>query len=136
MFLTWSLPASHAATLTWDTATGDGATVTAGSGSWNLTAGNTVWNNAGTNVIWSQTAINDASNAAVFGGADGTLNQYVVTIGTGATMAAESVAFSNSGYQITGGSLAVQLTGHVRVEQGHPGLAELPLLDGDVAHAA
>ena len=89
---------------------GNGATVTAGSGSWNLTAGNTVWNNAGTNVIWSQTAINDASNAAVFGGADGTLNQYVVTIGTGATMAAESVAFSNSGYQIPGGSLALMPT--------------------------
>ena len=38
--------------------------------------------------------------------------------------------------RITGGSLAVQLTGHVRVEQGHPGLAELPLLDGDITHAA
>lgn len=110
IFLTWSLAASHAATLTWDTATGDGATVTAGSGSWNLTAGNTVWNNAGANVIWSQTAINDASNAAIFAGTDGTLNQYVVTIGTGATMAAESVTFSNSGYQITGGNLALMPT--------------------------
>ena len=38
--------------------------------------------------------------------------------------------------RIAGGRLAVQLTGHMRVEQGHPGLAELPLLDGDVAHAA
>ncbi len=101
---------AHAATLTWDIAGGDGSTVTGGSGSWNLTAGNTVWNNAGTNEIWSQTAINDASNVAVFGGADGTANQYVVTIADAATVAAESLTFNNSGYLITGGNLALRPT--------------------------
>lgn len=99
-----------AATLTWDTAGGDGATITAGSGNWNLTSGNTVWNNAGTNEIWSQTAINDASNVAVFGGPDGTANQYVVTIADAATVAAESLTFNSSGYLITGGNLALRPT--------------------------
>ena len=108
LFLAGSSTLANAATLTWDTATGDGATVTAGSGNWNLTAGNTVWNDAGTNVIWSQALINDASNAAVFAGTDGTANQYVVTLG--AQMAAESLTFNSSGYRITGGTLAVMPT--------------------------
>ena len=99
---------THAATLTWDTTAGDGAAIAAGSGDWNLTAGNTIWNSAGTNVIWSQTSTTDGSNAAIFAGADGTLNQYVVTLGS--QMAAESLAFNNSGYQITGSPLAVILS--------------------------
>jgi fibronectin-binding autotransporter adhesin len=106
--LAFGASASFAADLTWDTLSGDGATVTAGSGSWNLTAGNTVWNNAGSNVIWSQTSTTDASNAAIFAGADGTLNQYVVTLG--AQMAAESITFNSSGYQITGSTLALMPT--------------------------
>lgn len=97
-----------AATLTWDTAAGDQSTITPGSGAWNLTAGNAVWNNAGTNVIWSQTSVTDGSNAALFEGTDGTLNQRVVTLA--AQMAAESVAFNASGYQITGGTLALMPT--------------------------
>ena len=101
---------SQAVTLTWDAAGGDGVTITAGSGNWNTTAGNAVWNNAGSNEIWSQTAISDASNVAVFGGADGTANQYVVTIADGATIAAESLTFNNSGYLITGGNLALRPT--------------------------
>lgn len=96
---------SHAAALTWDTAGGDGITVTAGSGAWNTTAGNTVWNNAGTNAIWSQTSTTDGSNTATFAGADGTVDQYVITLG--AQMAAESITFNSSGYRITGNTLAL-----------------------------
>ena len=70
-------------------------TIDPASGSWNLTAGNTVWNDAGTNVIWSQTLTNDASNAAVFAGTDGTANQYVVTIG--ATTMAHATAMAVRG---------------------------------------
>ncbi|MCU0795185.1 MAG: autotransporter-associated beta strand repeat-containing protein [Akkermansiaceae bacterium] len=110
-FLICSLASANAATLTWDTTSDDGTTVVAGSGDWNLVAVNTVWNDGtSTNVIWSQTLINDASNAAVFAGADGTLNQYVVSIGSAATMAAESITFNNSGYQITGGTLSLTPT--------------------------
>jgi autotransporter-associated beta strand protein len=96
---------THAATLTWDTTAGDGAVIAAGSGDWNLTAGNTIWNSAGTNVAWSQTSTTDGSNAAIFAGTDGTLDQYVVTLG--AQMAAESLAFNSSGYQIDGSPVAV-----------------------------
>ena len=101
-------PAAFAATLTWDTVSGDGAAITAGSGNWNLTAGNTVWNNGTSNVIWSQTANNDGSNAAAFAGTDGTLDQYVITLA--AQMAAESITFNSSGYQITGSTLALMPT--------------------------
>jgi hypothetical protein len=103
-------PTAHAADLTWDAGnTSNGATIDPLSGNWNLTGGNIVWNNAGTNVIWSQTSTSDADHAAIFAGADGTLNQYVVTIGA-TTMAAESVTFNSSGYQITGGTLALRPT--------------------------
>ena len=93
-----------AASLTWDT-TADGATINAASGNWNTTAGNTVWNNGTSNVIWSQTASNDGSNTATFAGTDGSPNQYVITLA--AQMAAESITFNNSGYQITGSILAL-----------------------------
>jgi fibronectin-binding autotransporter adhesin len=100
---------ANAAALTWDTTPADGATVTAGSGNWNLTAGNTVWNDGATpNVIWSQTSTTDGSNTAAFAGADGSADQYVVTLGT--QMAAESVTFNSSGYQITGSTLALMPT--------------------------
>ena len=99
---------TRAASLTWDTVGGDAATVTAGSGNWNTTAGNTVWNNAGTNVIWSQTSTTDGSNTATFAGADGNLDQYVITLG--AQMAAESISFNSSGYRITGSTLALMPT--------------------------
>ena len=101
-------PSAFAAALTWDTTSGDGATITAASGNWNVTAGNTVWNNGSSNVIWSQAATNDGSNTATFAGADGTLNQYVITLA--AQMATESITFSNSGYQITGSTLAIMPT--------------------------
>jgi fibronectin-binding autotransporter adhesin len=102
-------PALHAADLTWDAGnTANGATIDPASGNWNVTAGNIVWNNAGTNVIWSQTSTTDGSNTAIFAGTDGTLNQYVVTLA--AQMAAESITFNNSGYQITGSTLALMPT--------------------------
>lgn len=111
VLLTWSFGPASAATLTWDTVAGDGAAITADGGNWNLTVGNSVWNDGAIpNVIWSQTLINDASNAAVFAGADGTFNQYEVVIGSGGTMAAESITFNSSGYRITGGNLALMPT--------------------------
>jgi autotransporter-associated beta strand protein len=97
-----------AASLTWDTTPGDGATITAVSGNWNTNSGNTVWNNAGTNVIWSQTSATVATNAATFAGADGTLDQYVITLS--GTTNAQSVTFSNSGYKLTAGTLTLMPT--------------------------
>lgn len=110
MFFTLSENPAHAAALTWDLTSGDGANITSGSGNWNTTAGNLVWNNAGANpnLIWSQTSTTDGSNAAIFAGTDGTLNEYVVTLG--AQMAAESITFNSSGYQITGSTLALMPT--------------------------
>ena len=89
----------NAANLTWSAA---------GSGNWNLTAGNTVWNNGTTNVAWTHTSTTDGSNAAIFAGTDGTLNQYTITLG--AQMAAESITFNNSGYLVTGSTLALMPT--------------------------
>ena len=102
--LTLTAPGAFAADLTWDTVD-DGAGITAGSGDWDLAATN--WNDPAGNVAWTQVAANDASNAAIFAGADGTLDQYVVTIGA-TTMAAESLTFNSSGYLITGGTLAIK----------------------------
>jgi autotransporter-associated beta strand protein len=99
-------PTVHAADLTWDV-TDDGATITAGDGAWDLSAAN--WNGT-PNVPWTQTSASDASNAAIFAGTDGTLlDPHVVTIGA-TTMAAESITFNSSFYQITGGTLALRPT--------------------------
>ena len=100
-------PSAFAAALTWDTTSGDGATITPGIGNWNTTPGNLVWNNAGANpnVIWSQTSATVATNAATFAGADGTLDQYVVTLS--GTTNAQSVTFNNSGYKLTAGTLTL-----------------------------
>jgi autotransporter-associated beta strand protein len=104
-----SAPAGFAASLTWDAGnTGNDITIDALSGEWNTTDGNIVWNNAGTNEIWSQTSTTDGSNAAIFAGTDGTLDEYVVALS--AQMAAESLAFNRSGYQITGSPLALIVT--------------------------
>ncbi len=117
MFLVLSESPTKAAALTWDLTTDDGAVVTAGSGGWNLTAGNTVWNDGFTpNVIWSQTSTTDGSNTATFAGADGTLNQYVVTLGT--QVAAESLTFSSSGYQIIGSTLALIVSPTAPISNG------------------
>lgn len=102
-------PSAHAAALTWDTVTGDVGAITAGSGAWNTTAGNLVWNDGTTpNVIWSQTSTTDGSNTATFAGTDGATDAYVITLA--AQMAAESITFNNTGYQITGSTLALMPT--------------------------
>ena len=107
--LTLTAPSAFAAPLTWDAGdTGNGSAIDAAGGNWNTTALNIVWNNAVSNEIWSQTSTTDGSNAAIFAGTDGTLNQYGVTLDS--QMAAESVAFNSSGYQLTGSPLALILT--------------------------
>jgi len=107
--LTLSASVLRGADLTWDAATGDGATVTAGSGNWNTTAGNLVWNDGTTpNVSWSQTSTTDASNTATFAGTDGAADEYGITLD--AQMAAEAVTLNSSGYQITGSTLALIVT--------------------------
>ena len=98
-------PAAHAAALTWDITSGDGATITAGSGNWNTTAGNLVWNNAGANpnVTWSQTSTTVPLNSATFAGSDGTVDSYVVTLAS--QMACSGLTFNNTGYKITGSTV-------------------------------
>jgi fibronectin-binding autotransporter adhesin len=103
-FAAASNPAT-AATYTWDTTSGDGASITSGTGAWNTTAGNIVWNDGAANVVWAQTSATVGQHSAVFAGADGTANQYVITVG--GTMAAQGLTFNNTGYQLTGGTVFV-----------------------------
>lgn len=84
---------AQAVNLTWDTATGDGATITPGSGTWDTTAGNLTWNNAVTNVAWT------AGNVGIFGGSDGT---YAIALGS--SFSAQAITFNNSGYTLGAGS--------------------------------
>jgi len=73
MFPLWNVQVKGA-TLTWDAASGDGAVITDGPGTWTNGLGN--WNNAGTDVIWNNVTPDDA----VFGG--GTLGAAgIVTLG-------------------------------------------------------
>ena len=108
-------PVAHAANLTWDLTSGDGAVITAGSGSWNTTGTNLVWNNAGANpnLAWTQTSGTVGTQAAIFGGTDGTVDQWTVTLG--AAMAATTTTFNNTGYKITGSTLT---TGAITVASG------------------
>ena len=95
-FLTFCCDAS-AANLTWDTVAGDGATITVGGGTWNTAA--VAWNNAGADVAWTQTNTTTAINSAIFAAADGA---HAITVG--ASIAAQGIAFQNSGYTLSGAS--------------------------------
>ena len=107
--LTLCTSSVFAANLTWDITSGDNPTITAGTGSWNNTGTNLVWNNnANPNVAWTQTSATAATNAAVFAGTDGTLDQYVVTLS--GTVNAQSVTFNGSGYSLTGGTFILKPT--------------------------
>jgi autotransporter-associated beta strand protein len=105
-WLALSSVSAHAADLTWDTATGDGGGITAGSGAWNTTGTNLVWNNGTTNVAWTQTNTTTPLNAAIFAGTDGAVDAYTITLG--AQMAAQALTFNNSGYRITGNTLSLR----------------------------
>jgi len=94
----WAAPDAFAANYTWDAGnTANGATIDPASGNWNTTAGNLVWNDAGVNKVWS-------ANTAIFGGADGAVDSYVITVD--APMTATGLTFNNTGYKITGSTLA------------------------------
>lgn len=94
---------SSAATLTWDSGnTANGATIDPAAGTWDTTAGSIVWNNAGANAPWTQTSATAATNAAIFGGTDGT---YDVSLGT--ALASQFVRFQNSGYTLSAGAVRV-----------------------------
>ena len=102
----FTAPSALSADFTWDTVADDGATITVGSGVWNTAAPNIVWNDGTTpNVAWTQVSATAGSNTATFAGADGTVDQYVVTLGE--AVAAQSITFNNSGYKVTGGTLAL-----------------------------
>lgn len=77
--------------LVWDAGnTNNGATIDAGSGTWDLNAGNTVWNNNGINVGFNN------GNSVVFGGANGSYN-----INLGASVTTPALLFQNSGYTLS-----------------------------------
>ncbi len=98
---------AHAANLTWDTATNDGTTITAGGGNWDTST--ITWNNAGVDVAWSQTSATSATNAAIFAGADGEEGDYPISLTTG--IAAQTLTFSSSGYALSASAaLALNLT--------------------------
>ncbi|GAA5126374.1 autotransporter-associated beta strand repeat-containing protein [Luteolibacter yonseiensis] len=83
----------HAAPKIWDVTPGDGASVTAGSGTW-LTDGPN-WNTGTADSTWA------AGDTATFQAADD-LGTHVVTVGgpiaTGQTVGVSSITFSNSGF--------------------------------------
>ncbi|PAW67951.1 MAG: hypothetical protein B9S30_06555, partial [Verrucomicrobiia bacterium Tous-C5FEB] len=103
LFLATAIIPVNAADYTWDTVSGDAASITAGPGIWSTT--DTNWNDDSTSVVWSQTSATAASHKAIFGGADGT---YTVTL-SGITNA-QSVTFNNSGYTLTSGTLTLKPT--------------------------
>ena len=87
--------ALHAASLNWDTAAGDGTTLTGGAGTWDTSSTN--WNLAGANIAW----VNANKDLAVFSGTTGT-----VTLGSDIT--ASGITLS-SGYTIAGGGFTLTL---------------------------
>ena len=91
--LSWHAAPATAATLTWNTTTGN----------WNTADAN--WLDGGSPVAWSQTDATTATNSATFAGADGT---YTVT--TSGVVNAQSVTFNNSGYTISGTALTLRPT--------------------------
>jgi len=89
---------ASATSLTWDAGiTNNGSTIDPADGTWDTT--NLNWNTGSGNVIWTQTANNNGTTGAIFGGADGT---YAVTIGT--QVAATNMFVNNSGYTFSGSS--------------------------------
>lgn len=91
-----------AAVYTWDPAnTGNGATIDAGSGTWDVESTNAIWNDAGANVAWAQTSSTVGLHSAIFGGADAIAGSpYIVTLGS-SVATVTSVRFNNSGYVLT-----------------------------------
>jgi fibronectin-binding autotransporter adhesin len=101
LFLAVSSTPANAADYTWDTSTDAG--IQAASGTWSTTG--TSWNSAGSNLVWAQSTSATASHNAIFAGADGT---YTVTLS--GTTNAQSVAFNNSGYTLSSGTLTLRPT--------------------------
>ena len=95
---TLGLPLAQGANFTWDTVTGDAATITTASGTWDTIATNLTWNNGTTNVVWA------AGNVAIFGGTNGT---YAITLG--GSFSGQGMTFNNSGYTL-GATSAQTLT--------------------------
>jgi len=95
-----------AANLTWDTATGDGATITDGSGNWVTGSGN--WNTGSGDTTWT-----DGSDAIIGGGTLGAAGTITITSG----VSANSLTFNNpnggGAYTISGGTLT--LTGSAAI---------------------
>lgn len=105
---------ASAAALSWDTATGDGSTLTTGNGTWDLVGTNTVWNNAGANVAWTQTSTTVPLHTATFAAEDGT---YAIALAT--DLAATSTTFSNSGYTLSAtAARTLRLNGDLIVASG------------------
>jgi mannosyl-glycoprotein endo-beta-N-acetylglucosaminidase len=92
--------------LTWDASISD-APITAGSGEWRTTVANnttnTIWNDGSSNVSWNQTSATSPLSSATFAGADGTVDQYVVTLDS--QIAASALTFNSNGYKTTGGTI-------------------------------
>jgi len=94
-----------AASYVWDPANStNGATIDAGSGTWDLAGTNTVWNDGAGNVAWTQTSATSALHSAQFAGADapeGTT--YTITLGGSVAVNTTNNAlrFSNNGYVLT-----------------------------------
>jgi len=84
---------ARGAALTWDTGPSDGATITAGSGTWQTGSGN--WNNAGADANWA------AGDTATFAGSDGAYTVTVAGAITTGNSATTGITFNNSGYTLT-----------------------------------
>ncbi len=95
----------HALNLTWDAGnTGNGTTIDPASGNWNTT--DNVWNDGANNVVWTQTGTTTPLNSAIFGGTDGAVDAYVVTLAS--QMAASNLTFNSTGYKLTGSTVSLQ----------------------------
>jgi autotransporter-associated beta strand protein len=125
---------AQAAALTWDTTSGDGTAITAGTGDWNTTAGNLVWNNAGSNVPWTQTNTTTALNSAIFAGTDAIAETYVVTLGS--QIATSGLTFNNTGYRLAGTSgLSFPVNTIIETAAGKSVTIACPLIGTNVANS-
>jgi autotransporter-associated beta strand protein len=84
---------SRAAVLTWDIDSSDGATITPGSGTWDLATPN--WNDGATNIVWPNISGTNGADA-IFAGADGT---YAIDVAS--SLNVNNLKFNNSGYTLS-----------------------------------
>jgi len=102
---------SRAAVLTWDIDSSDGATITPGSGTWDLATPN--WNDGAANIVWPNISGTNGADA-IFAGADGT---YAIDVAS--SLNVNNLKFNNSGYTLSASAPhTITLAGQLNIASG------------------